>query len=147
VLPAWDERRPELEFCEFVASLMQMVQPAVVVETGTGDGLVARRILEHVGTGQRLLSFDKDTPDEDDFSAAAMSVMGSASDNLLDEVRAWWRAAPAGAIVIIHGVGMDHPLAPLMGELGIPGAFLNNPSGAFLGVKPEPPPAPHRPAA
>jgi hypothetical protein len=59
-----------------------------------------------------------------------------------DEVTAWWQTAPPGALVVIHGMGDEHEtgtgnsrLGALIRELGIPGVFLRNPRGGFLGFK------------
>jgi hypothetical protein len=75
-----------------------------------------------------------------------VSVLGSEFPHRFDEVKAWWRAAPPGALVLVHDTGNGHPpntpqarLSALIRELGIPGVFLNNPRGAFLGLKPEQP--------
>jgi hypothetical protein len=38
--------------------------------------------------------------------------------------------------VVVQGT-VNADLAALIGELGIPGVFLENPPGAFLGLKPE----------
>ena len=123
--------------------------------------------MEHVGPGQRLICFEsspewrealgkmphfdgttcalseKDQPDETDFSTAAVSILDSEFPRRVEEVRAWWSAAPPGAIVLVHDTGNGHPpetpharLGALIRELGIPGTFLKNPRGAFLGVKP-----------
>jgi hypothetical protein len=165
---AWNDYSPEVEFCDFVGTLVQMVAPSTVIETGTGQGFVTRRIKEHLGPGQRLLCFEsgpewrealralphfdaetctlseKETPDEEDFARATLSVLDSRFRYRFDEVTAWWRAAPPGAVVIIHDTGNEHSadtgharLGALIRELGIPGVFLKNPRGGFLGFKPE----------
>ncbi|MGH2979069.1 MAG: hypothetical protein ACRDLQ_05470, partial [Solirubrobacterales bacterium] len=167
---AWNEHSPEVEFCDFAGALVQLVEPAHVIETGTGQGFVTRRIREQIGPGQQLLCFesspewrealralpafdgtictlsDEDRPGDADFSTAALSVLDSQLGHRFDELQTWWRAAPPGALVLIHGTGGEHAdepprrrLAALIRELGIPGVFLKNPRGSFLGFKPEQP--------
>jgi hypothetical protein len=165
---AWNDHSPEVEFCDFVGTLVQLTEPATVIETGTGQGFVTRRMKEHMGPEQRLLCFEsspewrqalqalpdfdgetcalseKETPDDADFSTATLSVLDSRFRHRFDEVTAWWRAAPPGALVVIHDTGNEHSadtgharLGALIRELGIPGVFLKNPRGGFLGFKPE----------
>jgi hypothetical protein len=61
------------------------------------------------------------------------------------EIQRWWQAAAEGAVVFIHDAGNGHapdtPHATVRAkivELSIPGFFLANPRGAFIGVKPTP---------
>jgi hypothetical protein len=167
---AVEPRATEVELGDFAAALVQMVQPSSVIVTGTGEGLVTRRIIEHIGPGHRLLCFEsspewhealrelplfdgaicalseKDKPDDDDFAAATLSVLDSEVPYRLEEVGAWWHAAQPGAVVLINETGngdaLETSAAPVgarIRELGIPGLFLKNPRGAFLGFKPERP--------
>jgi hypothetical protein len=169
---AWNEMSPEVEFCDFAAALVRVAQPPSVLETGTGQGFVTRRVREQIGPDQRLICFesnpewrkrlqalpffdgttcvlsDKGAPDDDDFATAAMSVLDSGFPYRFAEVKAWWRAAQPGALVLVHDTGNRHPdwtpharLAALIRELGIPGTFLPNARGSFLGRKPEVPDA------
>jgi hypothetical protein len=164
---AWTELSPEVEFCDLAASLVRLVQPPIVLETGTGEGFVARRVREQIGPGQRLVCFEsrpewrqtlaalpwfdgricalshRDVPAERDFATAGVSILDSELPRRLEELRTWWRAAAPGAVVLVHDAGAGpssdpapHELAGLIRELGIPGAFLKNPRGGFLGVKP-----------
>jgi hypothetical protein len=82
-------------------------------------------------------------PGDGDLSSAGVSVLDSDLPGRLDELRAWWRAAQPGAVVLVHDARAGAPedtaqgrVAALVAELGIPGTFLENPRGAFLGVKP-----------
>jgi hypothetical protein len=164
---AWTQASPEVEFCDFAASMVGVVQPPTVIQTGTGEGFLTRRLREQIGPGRRLLCFESDAgrrealqalpwfdgricvlshrprPGDGDLSSAGVSVLDSDLPGRLDELRAWWRAAQPGAVVLVHDARAGAPedtaqgrLAALVAELGIPGTFLENPRGAFLGVKP-----------
>jgi hypothetical protein len=164
---AWNDHSPEVEFCEFAAALVRLVQPSLVVETGTGQGFVTRRIGEQLGPGQRLLCFESDPewraalegmsffdgearalsgdvkPVDADLATADLTVLDSDFSHRSQELKTWWRAAPGGALVLVHGTGNGHApetpharLGALIRELGIPGVFLKNPRGGFLGLKP-----------
>jgi hypothetical protein len=90
--------------------------------------------------GRRLSS--KASPEEVDFPRAEFAVLDSAFEVRLGELETWWRSARPGAIVLIHDAGNGHRvgthqarIAERILELEIPGAFLSNPRGGFLGVK------------
>jgi hypothetical protein len=85
------------------------------------------------------------TPSDVDFAWADLSVLDSDFELRLGELEAWWRRARPGAIVLVHDAGDRHPegsnqarIAERILELEIPGTFLGNPRGGFLGVKPGP---------
>ena len=163
---AWNDMSPEVEFCDFAATLVRLVQPPTLVETGTGQAFLTRRVREQIGPGQRLLCFEsnrewrealqalpcfdgqicavseKKEAEESDFSTAAMSFLDSDFRHRFAELRAWWRAAEPGALVLVHDTGNGHSaetlharMGGLIRELGVPGVFLKNPRGAFLGLK------------
>jgi hypothetical protein len=166
---AWNDMSPEVEFCDFAAALVRLVQPPTLIETGTGQGFMTRRVREQIGPGQQLLCFESDAewrealralpcfdgricalspkeePDDADFAGAALTVLDSGDfRRRFREVEAWWRAARPGALVLVHDAGNGHApetpharLRALIQELGIPGVFLKNPRGGFLGLKPE----------
>jgi hypothetical protein len=67
---------------------------------------------------------------------STVTVLDSGSEQHLDELVAWWRTAPPGALVVVRGKA-EEELVRLISELAIPGVFLERPPGAFLGVKPE----------
>ena len=164
---AWNEHSPEVEFCEFAGALVRLAQPSLVVETGTGQGFLTRRIAAHLGPGQRLVCFESDPewraalaalaffdeeahalsdaerPVDADVAAADLTVLDSDYLHRSHDLLTWWRAAPPGAVVLVHGTGNGHApetpharLAKLIRDLGIPGVFLRNPRGGFVGVKP-----------
>jgi hypothetical protein len=39
-----ERHEPRKEFCEFVVQLVELTRPSEVIETGTGQGFLARRI-------------------------------------------------------------------------------------------------------
>jgi hypothetical protein len=163
---AWDDVSPEVEFCRFAALLVRLREPAHVIETGTGQGFLARQVRECLGPHQRLVCYEADddrrevlaalpcfdgrlvrlsprkSPIDAEFRKADLAVLDSDPPYRFDEIRGWWRAAPEGAVVLLHDTGNGHPpdslqaeLAALVRELEIPGLFLKNPRGAFLGLK------------
>jgi hypothetical protein len=163
---AWNGASPEVEFCEFAALLVRLHEPAHVIETGTGQGFLARRVRECLGPDQRLVCYEADgqrrealaslpcfdgrlvrlsqrqSPIDAEFRKADLAVLDSGAPHRFDEIRGWWRAAPPGSLVLVHDTGNGHApdslqaeLAALVRELEIPGIFLKNPRGAFLGLK------------
>ena len=87
------------------------------------------------------LSADE-TPNADEFAAAQLCVFDSGFPMRRRELELWSRSAPERAVVLVHDAGNRHPdwtphadLARLIDELGIPGVFLRNPRGGFLGMK------------
>lgn len=158
---------PEKEFCEFVAELVKLTQPQMVIETGVGQGFLARRLKPQLREGQQLVCFEEDpewrealasleffdgtrcrlsaeaTPAEVDFVAADLCVFDSEFKLRYAELEAWWQWAKRGAIVVLHdvkrrlGETSGHTVsAQLIENFGIPGFFLKNPRGGFVGVKP-----------
>ena len=158
---------PEKEFCDFVAQLIELTRPSEVIETGTGQGFLTRRIKPRPGEARRLTCFESHpvwreamaslpffdgeqcalspnpTPSEAEFATAGVSVLDSKIKFRPSELEAWWRSAPSGALVVVHDASRRHDADPshalmtrLITELGIPGFFLENPRGGFVGVKP-----------
>ena len=179
---SWNERAPEAEFCDFAAALARQARPRVVVETGTGEGFLARRVAAALGAGQTLVSFEPDdarrgelaalsfygdegrrlspapTPGEVDFGRADLALLDSPWELRAQELERWWRSARPGSVVLVHDAGNGHPAGSpqddvrrQIASLAIPGVFLGNPRGGFLGVKPggpgRPPPAGEPPLA
>ena len=166
---SWSATSPELEFCELAATIVKLVEPRTVIETGTGQGFLTRRLAEGLGPERRLRCFEGSpewrqalaslpffgeparqlssnaTPDEIDFAWAELCVLDSDFELRLGELETWWRGARPGAVVLVHDAGNGNPsgthqarIGELLLELEIPGTFLNNPRGGFLGVKPGP---------
>ena len=164
---SWNDRAPELGFCELAANLVETLRPRVVLETGTGEGFLTRRLAGALGPGQTLVSFEADetlrgslaslpffaaeahrlspapNPNEVEFGRADLTVLDSDFAHRADEVERWWRSAAAGSVLLVHDTGNGHPadspqaaLGERIRSLGIPGVFLRNPRGGFLGIKP-----------
>jgi hypothetical protein len=163
---SWNNMSPELEFCSFAGDLARMVEPSLVIETGTGQGFLTRRLVASLGEEQRLTCFEadptwrralaslpffqdprcdlstSDTPSRDEVAGAGLCILDSTFPLRRKELELWSQSAPARAVVLVHDAGNRHPdwtphaeLARLIEHLGIPGVFVKNPRGGFLGVK------------
>jgi hypothetical protein len=165
---SWNNMSPELEFCVFASDLVRLVEPSIVIETGTGQGFVTRRLVECLSQEQHLMCFEADplwrraltslpffedprcelstneSPSHDELANADLCVLDSDFVVRSKELTLWWRWARAGSILLVHDVRSRPPwtphakLASLIDELRIPGVFLKNPRGGFLGTKPPP---------
>jgi predicted O-methyltransferase YrrM len=102
----------------------------------------ALRSLAFFDGSQCLIAHD-DTPEDDEMASTDLCILDSDFPYRLSEIERWWRAAGEGAVLFVHDAGHGHgqetPHALVRSkllELGIPGFFLGNPRGAFVGVKP-----------
>jgi hypothetical protein len=134
---AWNGMSPEVQFCDFVASLALLLQPHKIVETGVGQGFTTRRLARVLQSDQHLLVFEDDpdirddlrslpffdhpdhslsltpSPSTDDFADASLTVLDSEIPSRLAEIDRWWDAAPDGAVLVVHDAGNGHePNAP-----------------------------------
>lgn len=165
---SWNDMSPEVEICNFFVRLVEVLRPRSIIETGTGQGFVARRVKPVLRDGQRLTCFESDptwrkalgslpffddaccvlspeaTPTDEEF-AANLVFLDSDYAFRLTEIERWWRVAGEGAVLLVHDTGNGHgPETPhawvreRVVALDIPGTFLSNPRGAFLGIKPSP---------
>lgn len=163
----WNAWSPEVEVCELLAELTATLRPRRVVETGTGQGYVSRRIAQQLGDGQSLTCFesgedwraslrgltffdggrhalaDGESPDEGVLATADLCLLDSDFAHRYGEIQRWWRSAPPGSVLFVHDAGnpyVDEPqfarTRATIEELGIPGIFLGNPRGGFLGQRP-----------
>ena len=80
------------------------------------------------------------TPPDEVLATADLTILDSGSDHRHDELRTWRRVARPEAFLLVHDTGNGHPewtphhrLRLLIEELAVPGVFLTNPRGAFLG--------------
>jgi hypothetical protein len=93
------------------------------------------------GTQARLSS--DTTPSIEDLAQADLTCLDSDVALRLREIERWWDAARPGAVVFVHDAGNGHGpdtfharVRETIVRLAIPGCFLANPRGAFVGVKP-----------
>jgi predicted O-methyltransferase YrrM len=130
---SWNQMSPEHEFCEFVAALVRMIKPRVVIETGVGQGYTTRRIVAALGPGATLMGFESDpawrdvlsgldffdgevaklagepTPADDDLATVDLFVADSAQKYRSDEVSRWAELAKPGSLIVVHDTGNGHP--------------------------------------
>ena len=138
-----------------------------VIETGTGQGFLTRRIengcattsassaTSHTlngelrsprwssSTGSDACSHPTKAPTTKRWRPRACACWTRTLRFEYTEIQRWWRRARPGAAVFVHDAGNGHgddtPHALVRAtiiELGIPGIFLDNPRGAFVGQKP-----------
>ncbi len=85
----------------------------------------------------------RESPSDEELRTADLCILDSDFPYRLVEIERWWRVAPEGAVLFVHDAGNGHgPETPhalvraKIRELAIPGFFLSNPRGAFVGVTP-----------
>jgi len=124
---------PEHEFCAFVAALVAMAKPRLVIETGVGQGFTTRRIAAELAPGAMFKGFESDegwrrrlrslpffdgdririaeapTPSDEDLAAVDLLVADSARKFRRDEVSRWASLAKGGALIVVHDTGNGHP--------------------------------------
>ena len=90
----------------------------------------------------RVTLSDKLSPTGDELRRAQVTILDSDFPVRFDEVRRWASAAAPGSLLIAHDCGNQHPpdtghakLRRLIEELRIPGLFLRNPRGGFVGLQ------------
>jgi hypothetical protein len=148
---SWDEWSPEQDFCRFVGMLQRMLQPAIVVETGVGVG----RLTGHLDLGScTYLGYESDnawrqppanqkwdSPGQAELEAADMLILDSAPDHRIVEFDVWAEHGKPGSVCIVHDCGNGHAPGTIHAELravievwNIPGVFLKNPRGGWMGV-------------
>lgn len=130
---AWNRMSPEYEFCELVGALVGAVKPALVIETGVGQGFATRRIAANLPRGSVLRAFESDeawrarlasltffdgetvvlsdepTPADDELATADLFVADSGFKFRFDEVSRWAQRAKKGAYIVVHDTGHGHP--------------------------------------
>ena len=57
---SWNDRSPEVEFCDFAAAIVRQMRPRVVLECGTGEGFMTRRLAGALAADGELISFEAD---------------------------------------------------------------------------------------
>lgn len=154
---AWNAYSPEVVFCELVGAMVAIARPALVVETGVGQGYVTRRILRALPRGSRYIGFESDerwrrqagahlpriattpSPDVGLLASADLVVLDSDPPLRQEELRGWISAGRPGSLAIVHDVipghhGLKRELAELLAPLG--GLFTPNPRGGWIGRHP-----------
>lgn len=127
---AWNGQSPEMAVCGFVQSLVQMMQPQLIIETGVGQGYMTRAIALVLEGDQTLISYESDadwrssiwqlpfwqenrftvtlaadpTPTPDDIGAADLIVLDSDWEIRFPELETWFTHAKQGAVAVIHDV-------------------------------------------
>jgi hypothetical protein len=129
---SWNGMSPEKEFCDFVVGLVRLTEPRRLIETGVGQGFLARRLKPVLGNELRLLCFEesddwrdalaalaffdgetcalskKGTPSESELAEADLCILDSAFRIRFEELRTWWRVASSRAMVVLHDVSKRH---------------------------------------
>jgi hypothetical protein len=150
---SWDAWSPELDFCRFVGMLQRILQPTLTLETGVGIGRVTQHL--DMGCGE-YVGFESnpqwrqppadphaDSPTVEEFAAADLVILDSDPEYRHRELKAWAEHGKPGSVCVMHDCGNNHPAGSLHVELrrtveavGLPGVFLRNPRGGWLGFKP-----------
>lgn len=125
---SWNGQSPELSVCAFVHSLVTMMRPRLVIETGVGQGYMTRTIVPLLDDGQQLIAFESDgawrealwtlpfwtehrftvqlsglsSPERIDISVADLCVFDSDFEHRFSEIRQWHTWAKPGAVALIH---------------------------------------------
>lgn len=93
------------------------------------------------GSGPAVLA-DDPSPTSVQFAEASLTVLDSDIPFREREIDLWAESARYGSLLLVHDTGNSHPVGSVWMELRhriqdleIKGAFLNNPRGAFLGVR------------
>lgn len=129
---SWNAMSPEVEFCEFAATLTKMIQPLNIIETGVGQGYATRRVAAEVQDDQIFLCFESDqnlrnelaaleffsqkghylaqypTPRPADFAEADFVLLDSDFGVRSSELQGWWENAQPGSVVLVHDCGNGH---------------------------------------
>jgi hypothetical protein len=152
----------EVEFCEFVAALVRLIRPQLVIETGVGQGFSTRRILaalsgHYVGYesdagfrealkgldvwGESAQIAEEAEPTPEVMARCDLAILDSGPrKRRVREINLWRAYAPSGSHIVVHDARPDHPRnglhRRLAGELAGEGLFLPNPRGSWLHRKP-----------
>lgn len=129
---AWNGMSPEAEIVQFAAGLVRLIKPALVVETGVGQGYMTRAIARVLSGRQRILCYESDrdwkalvaqqdfwsgknvelatddTPPASVFSKADFVWLDSDFAFRLDEIERWHQHAKPRSVVLIHDTGERH---------------------------------------
>jgi hypothetical protein len=150
---SWDEYSPEQDFCHFVGLLQRVLQPAVTLETGVGIGRLTGYLDTETGT---YLGFESDPawrkppadpesgmPTAEQLADANLVILDSEPEHRFVELALWVKVGKRGSVCVVHDCGNGHAESSFHQALryrieatGIPGFFLNNPRGGWIGWHP-----------
>ncbi len=126
---AHNGQSPEIAVCDFVRTLVRMMQPQLVIETGVGQGYMTRTIASALSeSGGKLVAFESDddwramlyeqtfwfdrervaslsphfTPPVELVAVADLCVFDSDFDVRMAEIALWDLWAKAGAAALVH---------------------------------------------
>ncbi len=131
---AWNGQSPEVHVVEFVCHLVGMMRPALIVETGVGQGYMTRAITAIIDSSQKLLAYESNdnwrqtmwslpfwqdnrfiatlsgdpTPADVIVAEADLCVFDSDFEYRFTEVEMWHYIAKPGAVCLIHDTA-DRP--------------------------------------
>lgn len=150
---AWNQHAVEYQIAEFIGKLVPVIGPSRVIETGVGQGFITRRYQTH----RMLFESDDawryqlqgicDIDGRPTFTAAEIrhtdfTILDSNFPIRFAELFLWFDQAKEGAWLFVHDTGTKHPagtayqvLHGMVASLGLPGFWLDNPRGAWIGRK------------
>ena len=128
---SWNGQSPEMAVCGFVQTLVQMMNPKLILETGVGQGYMTRAIAMMLRDDQLLIAYESSdlwreemwslpfwtdsqgraqlshnpTPLDGDVEIADLCVMDSDWEIRFGEMERWHDLAKTGAVAIIHDTG------------------------------------------
>lgn len=131
---AWNGQSPETDVCRFVQSLVTMMQPRLVIETGVGQGYMTRAIVPALRDGQHLAAYESDaewrsmlwplpfwvdnrfvvslspdpSPADENFLEADLCVLDSEFSVRMEEIERWHGCSKHGSVALIHDAGEHH---------------------------------------
>jgi hypothetical protein len=167
--PGWlahNGQSPEVAVMDFARTLVRMMNPSLVIETGVGQGYMTRSIAAALNDGC-LVAFESDDewrdmmwplefwrfrnntqlspnpmPTAEQLAAADLCVFDSDFHYRFIEITTWSEVAQPGAVALIHDTSdrdgtVHQTVRELIGDLGMTGVFLQNPRGCFMAVQPQ----------
>ena len=155
---AWNIMSPELEFCVLAgATVAELGDEAIIVETGVGQGYVTRRILDNLHENQLFYAYESDpdwlaaikphfdsirpgSPGINVIAEADFLVFDSNSTSRLQEMKDWAEFGLIGSLCLIHDTfHHSQPHGDILRRINswkFDGEFIPIPRGAWLGVHP-----------
>ena len=162
----WNGKAPEKEFCEFVGSLVGLIKPRYIIETGVGVGFTTRRIIKSMSPKSNLYLFESDpnfrrvisanvdntkcdicnqNPTPEHWKKCDLAVLDSVTTLRLKELQGWASYSKPGSICVIHDCSFRHSENTIHRKIFdrvwnmqfiVSVLFLPNPRGSALLQKP-----------